>query len=1121
MIEPAEPLLHAGDTIYPMSRLTCALPLFVSAVCLAQSNSLLLLQKPALSRTQIVFVYAGDLWTVPRDGGDAKRLTSGAGIETNPAFSPDGSQIAFTGEYDGNVDVFVIPAEGGVPKRLTWHPAADITLGWTPDGKRILFSSTRTSYSRLRELFTVGLEGGMAEKVDLPMGFEGAFSPDGTQLAYVPISRAFTAWKRYRGGQATPIWIATLATGHIEKVPREGSNDFNPMWAAGEVYFLSDRDGPVTLYAYDTRSKQVKRLLDNDSLDLKSASTGPGAIVYEQFGSLHLYDLKSGKTRAVNVRISGDMQEVREHFVNVGKKLHNAHISPTGARAVFEARGDIVTVPAEKGDARDVTNTTAVMERDPAWSPDGKTIAYFSDESGEYALHLRPQNGLGEVKKIDLGPGFYFAPRWSPDSAKIAYLDSHLALWYVDINAKKSVKVDKDRYWGVAALIPSWSPDSKWLAYSKRLESHLSAVCLYSTDSGQSTQLTDGMSDARDPVWDKDGKYLYFTASTDSGPSLEPDIHSAVRPVSRSVYLAVLGKDAPSPLAPESDDEKAVDEKKSPGKIDEAKADEVKRDDAKKDDAKEDAQPKVEVKIEFDNIGQRILALPLPPRRYVDLQVGKAGVLFALEAQPPGAGENGALTVHRFDLKTRKSDVAIGGVRSFEISLNGEKMLCQQGDKWVISAPKPMATGSGASPPPPPASDSDKTLKTEGIEVRVSPREEWKQMYREAWRIERDFFYDPKFHGLDLAATEKRYLPYLENVQSRADLNYLFSEMLGELTIGHLFVAGGDFPEVKHVETGLLGADYKIENGRYRFARVYNGENWNPEMKAPLTQPGVNVVAGDYLLAVGGREVRGADNIYSFFEGTAGKSVVLKVGPDASGANAREVTVVPVADEGGLRNLAWIEDNRRKVNLLTHGRVAYIYMPNTSLAGLTNFNRYFFAQVGKEAAIIDERFNGGGALATDIIEYLRRRLMSVVSTRDGADEMQPQGAIFGPKVMIINEFAGSGGDAMPWYFHRAGVGKLIGKRTWGGLVGRAFAPELMDGGFVSAPSSGVWNPDKGEWEVENRGIQPDVEVEFDPEAVRAGHDPQLEKAVEVVMQELEQNPVPHPKRPAYPNYHAQ
>jgi len=490
-----------------MNRLVCALPFFVSAACLAQGNSPLLLQKPALSRTQIVVVYAGDLWTVPRNGGEAQRLTAGAGVKTNPAFSPDGSQIAFTGEYDGNVDVFVIPAAGGVPRRLTWHPAPDITLGWTPDGKRILFTSPRTSYSRFRELFTVGLEGGMAEKIDLPMGFEGAYSPDGTQLAYVPISRAFTAWKRYRGGEATPIWIATLATGHIEKIPREGSNDFNPMWAGDKVYYLSDRDGPVTLYSYDTRSKQVKRLLENGSLDLKSASVGPGAIVYEQFGALHLYDLKSGKTKAVDVRISGDMPEVREHFVNVGKKLHNAHISPTGARAVFEARGDIITVPAEKGDARNLTNTTAVMERDPAWSPDGKTIAYFSDESGEYALHLRPQNGLGEVKKIDLGSGFYFAPRWSPDSTKIAYVDSHLALWYVDIGTQKPVKVDKDRYWGVAALVPSWSPDSKWLAYSKRLESHLSAVCLYSIDPGQITQLTDGMSDARDPVWDR-GEFL-------------------------------------------------------------------------------------------------------------------------------------------------------------------------------------------------------------------------------------------------------------------------------------------------------------------------------------------------------------------------------------------------------------------------------------------------------------------------------------------------------------------------------------------------------------------------------------------------------------------------------------
>jgi tricorn protease len=748
------------------------------------------------------------------------------------------------------------------------------------------------------------------------------------------------------------------------------------------------------------------------------------------------------------------------------------------------------------------------MERDPAWSPDGKTIAYFSDESGEYALHLAPQSGLGEVKKIVLGekPGFYFTPRWSPDSKKIAYVDSHLTIWYIDLDQKKPVKVDKDLYWtwaGAGDLTPVWSPDSKWLAYERRLKNYMAAIHVYSLADGKATQVTDGMSDCRYPAFDKDGKYLYFTASTDAGPSLEPDIHSFSRPVSRSVYVAVLSKSQASPLAPESDEEK-----------DAKPAD-------KKDDDKKPAE--VAVQIDFDNISQRILALPLPPRRYTGLQIGKTGVLFAIEAPTPIPGTQTGpldLTVHRFDLKTRKSDVAIGGVRSFEISQNGEKMLYRQGERWVIAAPKPMATGSGAPPTPPaPATPaSDGTLKTESIQVRVDPRQEWKQMYHEVWRIERDFFYDPNYHGLNLEAAEKKYEPYLESISSRNELNYLFQEMLGELTIGHLGAGGGDSPDVKHVPTGLLGADYKIENGRYRFARVFNGENWNPQLKAPLTQPGVNVVAGEYLLAVNGQELRSSDNVYSLFENTSGKSVVLKVGPDPSGAGSREVTVVPVADEARLRNLAWIEDNRRKVDQMTNGRVAYIYMPDTATGGYINFNRYFFAQVGKEAAIVDERFNAGGALATDIIEYLKRPLMSLVATRDGADESQPQGAIFGPKVMIINEFAGSGGDAMPWYFHRAGVGKLIGKRTWGGLVGRAVSPELMDGGFATAPSSGVWNPN-GEWEVENHGITPDIEVDMDPELVRTGHDPQLEKAVQVVMEELAAHPVPTPKRPAYPNYH--
>ena len=1117
-----------------MPRFVCVFPLLMAAaVSAAQDNSHLLLQKPALGRTQIVFVYSDDLWSVPRDGGDATRLTVGAGVETNPSFSPDSLQIAFTGEYDGNIDVFVIPATGGIPKRLTFHPARDDAVGWTPDGRNVLFRSARNSYSYFDRLFTVPVEGGFPTELPLPMAQQGSFSPDGLRIAYVPNLRWQEAWKRYRGGQTTPIWIATLSSGQVEKIPRDNSNDFNPMWSGEKIYFLSDRNGPVTLFSYDTHSKQVKQELENHGLDLKSASLGPDGIVYEQFGSLHLYDLKSGAAKQVNVRVAADLGEVREHFVNASKRLEAANISPTGMRAVFQARGDIITVPAEKGEARNLTNTTAVMERDPAWSPDGKTIAYFSDESGEYALHLRDQSGEGEVKKISLGPGFYFSPRWSPDSKKIAYRDSHLAIWYVDLEQQKPIKVDKDIFWTFGGPPPAWSPDSRWLAYERRLPSHLSAIFVYSIADAKSTQVTDGMSDARSAVFDKDGKYLYFTASTDSGPSLEPDIHSFTRPVTRSVYLAVLAKDQASPLAPESDEEKPADEKKSTDKDKKGDADEKpdkakdSKDgkDAKDSKDKDKDKEKVVVTIDFENIGQRILALPLPPRRYIGLQVGKAGDLYALEAPVPAPGVEFAFTVHRFDLKKRKSDVSLTGVRYFQISQNGEKALYRQGDRWFIKAPKPVPSGNGPGagpspgPQPPGGSEAEEgLLKTDGLEVRVDPRAEWRQIYHEVWRNERDFFYDPNYHGLNLAAAEKKYQPYLANIASRNDLNYLFNEMFGELTVGHLFVGGGDTPEVKRIQTGLLGADYKIENGRYRFARVFNGENWNPDLKAPLTQPGVNVVAGEYLLAVNGRELHATDNVYSFFEETAGKQVLIKVGPDPSGANSREVTVVPVPSELRLRNLAWIEDNRRKVDQVTGGRVAYVYMPDTAFGGYSNFTRYFFAQVGKEAVIIDERFNGGGALATDIIEILQRKLLSLVATRDGQDEDQPQGAIFGPKVMIINESAGSGGDAMPWYFKRTGVGKLVGARTWGGLVGRAAAPRLMDGGFVSAPSSGVWNPD-GHWDVENHGIQPDVEVELEPALTMQGHDPQLERAVEVVMEELKQHPVPHPLRPPYPNYH--
>ena len=1068
----------------------------------ADASQALLIRHPTLSRDQIAFCYAGDIWTVSREGGDAQRLTAGVGAKCDPYFSPDGKWIAFTGDYYGNPDVFVIPATGGEPRRLTYHPSSDAVEGWSPDGKSILFVSGRTSNTDPPKLFTVPVEGGFPSELPLPMGSSGSFSPDATRIAYTPKVQWQAAWKRYRGGQTMAIWIAWLSDSHIEKIPRNNSNDFNPMWVGDKVYFLSDRNGPVSLFSYDTSSHKVSEIVRNTGLDLKSADAGPGAIVYEQFGSLHLLDLASGKTKPVAVRVPGEFPEVLPHFEKLdAKRILNANISPSGARAVFETHGDIVTVPAEKGDIRNLTNSPSVADRDPAWSPDGKRIAWFSDESGEYALHIRNQNGLGDVTKINLGnpPSYFYSPVWSPDSKKIAYTDKRLNLWYVDVEKGAPVQVDTDYYDSpFHTLNPVWSPDSKWLAYTKQLKSHLHAVSIYGLETAKSNQITDGFSDALYADWDKGGKYLYLTASTDVGLGASwLDMSSIGRPSTRSAYIVVLSKEDPSPLAPESDEEKAEEAKKDAAK------------DKDKDAAKDKEKPKEPpaVRVDFEGIGQRILALPVPPRNYQALSAGKEGEVFLVEAPAVHSGDGPPpLTVQKFDLKKRKTDKVVENVTAFNLSANGEKMLYRQGDQWRIAP--------AGEPPKPDVAP----LKLAEMEVYVDPRAEWKQMYHEVWRIERDFLYDPHAHGLDLAAAEKFYAPFLDNISSRDDLNYLFTEMLGNLTLGHVFLGGGDRPEPPRIKVGLLGADYSIENGRYRFKKIYDGENWNPQLRAPLTQPGVNVKTGEYLLAVNGRDVRGSDNINSFFQETAGKQVVLKVGADPNGTGAREVTVVPVDDEFRLRNLEWVESNRRKVDQMTGGRVAYVHLPDTADGGYTNFNRYFFAQVGKEAAILDERFNHGGDLADYIIDHLRRPLMSMITAREGHDFSSPAGAIYGPKVMIVNEFAGSGGDAMPWYFRKSGIGPLIGNRTWGGLVGIYDYPQLIDGGRVTAPRVAIYGL-KGDWEVENHGITPDVEVDMDPALVRQGHDPQLEKAVEVIMEQLKKNPLPEYKKPEYPNYH--
>jgi len=1081
----------------------------------AQSQKPLLLRDPSVSKTQIAFSYAGSIWVANRDGSNLRRLTSG-GHEERPLFSPDGSQIAFTGNYDGTRAVYVVPVAGGEPRQLTYHPADDGVVGWTPDGKHVLFGSARAAFaSGVLQLFTVPVEGGYASQVPLVRASEASFSPEGTRIAYVPNIQWQRAWKRYRGGQTKPIWIVNLADSSVQAtIPRDNSNDFNPMWVGDTVYFLSDRNGPVTLFSYDVKSQQVKQVVKNDGFDIKSAAVAADAIVYEQFGSLYLLDLKSGNERALDIHPVADLAEVRPHFQKIEpRRLRSADISPTGARAVFGVRGEILTVPAEKGDIRNLTNTTDVVERDPAWSPDGKSIAYLSDESGEYALHIRDQSGLGEVRKINLGnpPTFYYSPTWSPDSRKIGYTDKRLNYWYVDLEKKTPVHIDADMYTDPAhSLQMAWSPDSRWIAYTKQLTSHLHAVFAYSLEQGKSYQLTDGMSDALYVAFDKKGKYLYFTASTDAALNTGwLDMTSLQRPVTRSVYVAVLRKDQASPLAPESDEEKGKEGEKT---------DKDKKPDTDKEKDKDKAKEEkpANLQIDFAGISQRILALPIPARNYYGMAAGQPGVLFLAEGpavDPIDFDDGGpSAKIHKFEFKTRKTEQILDGVTAFNLSFNGEKMLYAKQNQWFIApAEKP------ADAPPQPGQGGP--LKLDSMEIYVDPRAEWKHMYEQVWRDERDFLYDPGLHGLNLDAIRKKYEPFLENISTRDDLNYLFTEMLGNITIGHMFVGGGDVAEPKRIKTGLLGADYSVENGRYRFARIYNGENWNPKLRAPLTQPGVNIQEGEYLLAVNGRDVRPPADIYSFFGETAGKQVVLKVGAKADGGGSREVTVVPVDDETALRNYAWIEDNRRKVDEMTGGRVAYVYLPDTYAGGYTNFNRYYFAQVGKDGAIIDERYNGGGDIADYIIDYLRRPLLSYWNMREGKDITTPLEAIFGPKVMIINEMAGSGGDALPWMFRKTGIGPLVGKRTWGGLVGHYTNPvDLLDGGFTGTPDLAFYNPN-GTWDVENHGVPPDIEMEYDPKAARAGHDSQLEKAVEVVMDLLKKNPPPpEPHHPAFPNY---
>lgn len=1099
---------------------------FVCAVLLAATlapaasavdvNDTLMLHSPAISASHVAFGYAGDLWIAER--GDAaplraRRLTSHLGREGLPYFSPDGKQVAFSAEYDGNIDVFVVGVEGGEPRRLTWHSAPDMAVGFTPEGE-VLFASGRVSHTRRhRQLFTLSTEGGHPTQLPIPNGWQASYSPDGQKIAYRPQRDVFWQWKNYRGGTHGIIWIYDVNDHSVVEIPQpEGvSNDTAPMWIGDAVYFLSDRAGEFNVFRYDPASEAVNQITHHEDFPVLSANAGDGRMIYEQAGRLHVLDPANGATRLLKISAAADLADARPRWVDGYQYVRSGGLSPAGERAVLEFRGEIVTVPAEKGDPRNLSNTPGAHERSPTWSPDGHKVAYFSDASGEYALHVRPQNGKGKVKTYKLGgTGYYTDLSFSPDGEKVSYKDNSRTLYWLDLESGEEHRVDGDHLYGpFDNLEHDWAPDSRWIAYTRNNAANFQEVYLYELESGQSRRITDGLSNVVDPVFDASGKYLFFLASTDAGPVQTWFAQSnADMEASYDLYMAVLAKGEPSPLAPESDEVKvAKDEAKGNGN---AKGDETKgKGKDKKDDAKgedgddEDGDDTPPVVVDFDGIDQRILSVPVESGFLSDLATGSEGQIYYVRREiarafggPPGA-------LQRYDLKKREESKMADGVVGFSLSADGSKVL--------VATPGGLLLGGAQGE----LKGGKNSLDIDNVRVRIEPRSEWPQIFHEAWRINRDYFYDPGMHGADWDAMREKYAAFLPHLANRDDLNRLISWMCSEVAVGHHRNGGGDFPnDVDDVPGGLLGADFEIHEGRYRFARILGGLNWNPDLRSPLTEPGVEVEEGEYLLAVEGQELRAPENLYALFEHTADRHIELKVGPNADGSDSRTVKVVPIESESALRNRDWVEGNLARVTEATDGRVAYVHVPDTAGQGHTYFKRYFFPQSRREAIIVDERYNGGGQIADYYIDILRRQHYSHWATRYGADLPTPLGAIRGPKVMLIDETAGSGGDMLPYLFRKLELGPLVGTRTWGGLVGILGFPTLMDGGFVTAPNIAIWTEEG--FIVENVGVPPDIEVEQLPAEIIAGRDPQLEKAIEIALEMLEANPPVEPERPPFP-----
>jgi tricorn protease len=1105
--------------------------------CLAAAQEMQegrLLRFPDIYKDKIAFMYGGDLWVASSAGGTARRITTHPGRELFPKFSPDGKWLAFTGQYDGNFNVYVMSSDGGQPRQLTFfqgsaQPLSDRmgilneVVGWTPDGKSIVFLSRRdASNGWTKRPYTVSVEGGMAQPMPMDEGGLLSFSADGSKVAYNRIFRNFRQWKRYTGGLAQDITIYDIKNNVVDAViPHTDYTDTFPMWRGNTIYFTSDR-GPehrLNLYSYDRTSKQVEQLTKFDEFDVMWPSLGPDAIIFENGGFLYTFDLAARQPKKLTVYVNGERDQTMKHWENAGREITDFDISPDGKRAVFAARGEVFTVPAKEGSTRNLTNSPGVREQKVAWSPNGQWIAYISDRTGEDEIYITPQDGQGPEQQITSGhKGFMFQPQWSPDNSKIAWGDKDLKLWYVDIKDKKPVEVDRGKFNEIQNY--SWSPDSKWLAYDKGLDTGFSVVYLYSLADSKITPVTSPLKNSFGEVFDPEKRYLYFLSDRDYNEVLGNFDFEFANPKTTRVYLVTLTADEPSPFPALSDEVKVKSEEpaaaepmpdqeknKKNAKQTPGKKDEEKKPDEKTAETATKEPPKV-FKIDLDGIQDRIVALAVPPAVIRGFDASKDAIYYATAPiqglSGPIAGENPA--IHAYDLKEHKDKVLLEGADHFALSHDGSKLLYR-------------ADGQGAGiidakPPDSPHHVGDGALKLDGMRAEVDPPAEWKEMFNEVWRQERDYFFEPSTNGVDWQKIKDKYAQLLPYAADRYSLTYIMGEMIGELSNSHTYVGGGELPEIQKVNVGLLGADYEVDaaSGMYRFKKIFSGENWDAQTRSPLTEPGVNVKEGDYLVAVNGRALRAPQTPDELLTNTANEVVTLTVNSKPAADGSRKVVVKPIGDEFSLRELNMIETNRKKVDAASGGRIGYVYIPDMGAPGLNEFVKQYFPQIRKEGIIIDVRYNGGGFVDELIFERLRRVLAAMGAARNFESGTTPNNVFYGYMACVTNHYAASDGDIFSYMFKHYKLGPLIGERTWGGVRGIRGQMPLMDGGYITRPEFAMYGLDS-KWIIENHGVQPDVVVDNPPDLVLKGQDPQLQKAIDMLMEQIKANPKKLPVRP--------